>query len=127
MTKLYAKLAGLCAAASMLCAGVNAEGDAARGETVFKQCSACHTMDPTKKKMGPHLQNILGREAGSVEGAKYSKAMKASGTVWTDETLRAFLANPRTALPGTSMPIGLAKAKDMDDLIAYLSAATGDQ
>ncbi len=122
MTKLYAKLAGLCAATAMLCSGAIAEGDTVRGETVFKQCATCHAMDPSKKKMGPHLQDLIGRTAGSIEDVKYSKAMTASETVWNEDTLRAFLTNPRKALPGTSMPIGLAKANDMDDLIAYLSA-----
>lgn len=122
MTKLYVKLAGLCAATTMLCTGAIAEGDAVRGEAVFKQCAACHAMASSKKKMGPHLQDLIGRTAGSIEGARYSKAMTASQTVWDADTLREFLTNPRKALPGTSMPIGLAKAGDMDDLIAYLSA-----
>ncbi len=124
MTKLHAKFASICAATLMLSAGAFAEGDATRGETIFKQCATCHSMDPAEKKMGPHLQGLVGRTAGSIEGATYSKAMKASEIVWDANSLREFLTNPRKALPGTSMPIGLAKTGDMDDLLAYLSADT---
>jgi len=66
-------------------------GDPALGEKVFKKCKACHVVDSDKNKTGPHLVNIMGRQAGSVEGfTKYSKAIKESGIVWDEATLDGF-------------------------------------
>ena len=98
-----------------------AEGDAAKGERVFKKCAACHTVEPGKKKPGPHLQNILGRSAASVEGFKYSKAMIEAGLTWDEETLRAFLAAPKKFVPKTKMSFpGIKKDGDLEDLISYM-------
>ena len=58
-----------------------AEGDPAKGAKVFKKCKACHAIEAgnKKKKQGPNLYGIVGRAAASVEGFKFSKAMRASG------------------------------------------------
>ena len=70
-----------------------AEGDAAAGEKVFNKCKACHAVgDDAKNKSGPILNGILGAEAGSIEGFKYSKAIlakKEEGLVWDEDTLMA--------------------------------------
>src|SRR6056300_788057 len=77
-------------------------GDIEAGEKVFKKCKACHVVDQEKNKTGPHLVNIFGRAAGSLESyTKYSTAMKESGIVWNDETLDAYLENPRKYVKGT--------------------------
>ena len=100
-------------------------GDAQAGEKVFKNCSACHTVGPgAKNKVGPHLNDVIGRVAGSVEGFKYSKAMKTAGEegiVWTSETLTPYLTNPKDFIKGTKMAFaGLKKAEEIADVIAYL-------
>jgi cytochrome c len=98
-----------------------AEGDADAGEKVFKKCAACHTVEPGKRKPGPHLQGIVGREAGSVDGFKYSKAMTGSGIIWNVEALEAFLADPKKAVKGTKMSFrGIKDNEDLANLIAYL-------
>ena len=74
--------------------------------------------------MGPHLKGLFGRKAGTVEGARYSKAMKESGIVWSAATLDGYLANPRAYLPGTTMSVGVSKAEDRANLIAYLKDAS---
>ena len=102
-----------------------AEGDADRGKKVFNKCKACHVVDAEKNRVGPHLVGLFGRQSGSVDGFKYSKAMKAAEIVWDDETLDAYLANPRQYLKGTRMAFaGLKKDKDRQDLIAYLKQST---
>ena len=69
---------------------VFAAGDVAAGEKVFKKCKACHVVNKEQNRTGPHLVNLFGRAAGSLEGyKKYSKAMKGSGIVWDEETLDA--------------------------------------
>jgi cytochrome c len=56
-----------------------AQGDAAKGQNVFKRCQVCHVHDTKTNKVGPHLGDVVGRKAGSVEGFKYSDAMKKRG------------------------------------------------
>lgn len=99
----------------------------AEGEKVFKKCSACHQVgDGATNRVGPVLNGVMGRAAGSVEGFKYSDAlqtMAADGLVWTDETLTAFLANPRGYMKGTKMSFaGLKKDEDLAAISAYLSS-----
>jgi cytochrome c len=102
-----------------------AAGDAAKGEKVFRKCKACHSLEAGKKKMGPTLAGIMGRQAGSVEGFRYSKAMKAADIVWNSETVAAFLAAPRKYVKGTKMAFaGLRKPADIENLLAYLEANT---
>jgi cytochrome c len=71
--------------------------------------------------VGPGLKGVVGRKAGTQPDFTYSTAMAKSGLTWDDRTLDAFLADPRTALPGTAMAFpGVEDAKDRADLIAYL-------
>jgi len=103
-----------------------ADGDAAKGETVFKKCVACHTVSkPPKNTIGPSLVGIMGRTAGSVEGFKYSDAMKDSKVVWDDKTIDAYLKDPKNFIPKNKMVfVGLPKEEDRNDVIAYLKQAT---
>ena len=95
--------------------------DVASGEKVFKRCKACHYADKEKNKTGPHLVNVIDRKAGLIEGYKYSKAMAASGLVWDEATLTAYLKAPKKFLKGTKMAFaGLKKDADIKNLIAYL-------
>ena len=95
--------------------------DATRGEQRFKaSCATCHAMDPAQKKMAAHLKGIVGRKAASVEGVNYSPALKASGWTWDKARLETFLADPRKALPGTTMMVGVPNPADRADIIAYL-------
>ena len=101
-----------------------ASGDVAAGEKIFKKCKACHVVDAEKHKTGPHLVNLMGRTAGSADGfKKYSDAMKSSGIVWNEETLDAYLENPKAYVKGTRMAFaGLRKEEDRANVIAYLKS-----
>ena len=112
------------ALAALLTAGVVspalADGDAARGQTLFSRCSACHTVTE-QNKLGPHLSGVFGRTAGTVAGYTYSKAMAAYAKPWDEATLDTFLAGPNKAVPGTKMTAGaIANPQDRADIIAYL-------
>ena len=98
--------------------------DIKAGQKVFKKCKACHYADREKHKTGPHLVNLIGRTAGSLEDyKKYSKAMKASGIVWDEETLTEYLRAPKKFIKGTKMAfVGLKKDGDIENVIAYLMA-----
>ncbi len=101
---------------------VAAKADPAAGEKVFGKCKSCHAVDG-QNKTGPHLNGVVGRNHGAVEGFKYSDAMMAlKGEVWTEEVIYAFLKNPKVAMPGTKMGFaGLSKPEDRANVIAYLA------
>lgn len=103
-----------------------AEGDADKGEKVFKKCKACHAVgDDAKNKVGPVLNGIVGAPAGANPDFKYSDAlseMAAEGLVWDDESLTEFLTKPKNFIKGTKMSFaGLRKEADTENVIAYLS------
>jgi cytochrome c len=105
-----------------------ADGDPAKGEKVFTRCKACHEVAKPQNKVGPHLVGIVGRPAGSVEGFKYSDAMKGSGIVWNEETLSAYLKDPKGYIAGNKMAFtGLKKEDEVENVIAYLEQATSTQ
>ena len=108
----------------LVSAGQVLAADIEAGEKVFKKCKACHYADREKHKTGPHLVNLIGRTAGSLEDyKKYSKAMKASGIVWDEETLPDYLRAPKKYIKGTKMAFGgLKKDADIENVIAYLRA-----
>jgi len=99
--------------------------DAAKGEKVFRQCAACHAVGAdARHKIGPELNDVVGRTAGTAQGYNYSSAMKGAGKdglVWSQKTLDEYLANPRAYVKGNRMSYaGLKKESDRVDLIAYL-------
>lgn len=106
----------------------HADGDVEKGEKVFRKCKACHVVDEAKNKVGPSLQNIVGRTAGTVEGFKYSDAMKTAGEgglTWTEENIDKYMADPKGFIPKNKMAfIGLKKEDDREDVIAYLKSFT---
>ncbi len=105
------------------------EGDPAAGKRVFNQCRACHVINREQNRVGPHLVGVVGREAGTVEGFRYSEAHLAKaeeGLVWNEETLDEYLKDPAAYIPGNKMVYrGLPDAQDRADLIAYLKEAGG--
>ena len=122
MTKIKAILG--CVVTVVLLSGIAQAGDIEKGKKVFKKCAACHLVDKEKNKTGPHLVNVFGREAGSLESyTKYSKAIKASGIIWDEESLDGFLTKPKAYLKGTRMAYaGLKKEADRANVIAYLKS-----
>ena len=103
-------------------ADVFAAADPAAGEKVFGKCKACHKVDGSNGT-GPHLNGVIGRARGGVEGFAYSDGMKSVADAWTPETMQAFLTNPKAYVAGTKMGFaGLAKVEDRANVIAYLAA-----
>ena len=101
-------------------------GDPVAGEKVFKKCSACHMVgEDAKNKVGPMLNDIVGRAAGTVEGYKYSKAMidaGAAGLVWDAEAITGYMKDPKNFVPKNKMAFaGLKKDDEIADVIAYLA------
>jgi cytochrome c len=112
------------AVAVVLTSGAMAQ-DAAEGEKVFKKCMACHAVgDGAKNKVGPVLNGVVGRTAGTYEGFNFSQAMKdagAAGLVWTEEELSKYLENPKELIKGNKMAFaGLKKEEERANVIAFL-------
>tara|TARA_B100001057_G_scaffold495937_1_gene596064 strand:- start:1727 stop:2269 length:543 start_codon:yes stop_codon:yes gene_type:complete len=101
-----------------------AMGDLAHGEKVFKKCSACHMIASDGKNMiGPNLWSVIGRQAGSVNDYKYSKAMIAHAKKWSFEEMNLYLIKPQAHIKGTKMAFaGLRKEKDRASVILYMNS-----
>ena len=116
------KVIGIAMVALAASVGAAAAQDAAAGEKVFAKCKICHHVgEGAKNGVGPVLNGVVGRKAGSEEGYNYSTANKSSGLTWDDATLKQYLKNPRAMVPGTKMIFpGISSEKDIEDVIAYL-------
>src|SRR5262249_28182677 len=78
--------------------------DAASGEKIFVQCKACHQIgEAAKNAVGPVLNGLFGRKAGTIEGYSYSPANKNSGITWDEATFREYIRDPKAKVPGTKM------------------------
>jgi cytochrome c len=112
----------LSAALLLVGSGAALAQDAAAGEKVFAQCRACHQVGETAKNaVGPVLNGLFGRKAGTIEGYSYSAANKSSGITWDEATFREYIKDPRAKIPGTKMVYaGLKDEQRVNDLIAYL-------
>ncbi|AXI43771.1 cytochrome c family protein [Sulfitobacter sp. SK011] len=100
-----------------------AVADIAKGEKVFKKCSACHKVEKGANAVGPYLIGVVGRPVDAADGFSYSGALEKVADVWTPEHLNGFLANPKGYAPGTTMGFaGLKKIEERADVIAYLDS-----
>ena len=110
------------ALAASVWAGQAAAQDVAAGERVFGQCRACHQVGETARNgIGPQLNGLFGRKAGTVEGYAYSPANKASELTWDEANFRSYIKDPRGQMPGTKMVYaGLKEEGRISDLVAYL-------
>ena len=82
-----------------------AQSEALSGEQLYDiACEACHSLGSAPDhRVGPPLGNLLDREAGAIEGYRYSEALRASGWTWTLPTLLAWLSDPYAAVPNNAM------------------------
>jgi len=101
----------------------------AEGEKIFRQCSTCHEVGPgARNKTGPHLNALMGRVMGSVDGFRNSggfQSAMAEGKVWDEVELAAFLDDPKGYMSGTKMAFrGLKSDEEHQAIAAYLAAAS---
>lgn len=100
-------------------------GDPEEGENFFRRCQACHMVgENAQSRVGPPLNDLIGRQAGTFEGFNYSPAMTEAGEnglVWNADTISAYLESPRDYIPGNKMAFpGVRNAEDRRNVIAYL-------
>lgn len=101
-------------------------GDPERGAVLYRDCAPCHSFYRDSWQPGPPLQGLFGRQAGTAADFEYSEALRNSGIIWTDVTVKAWLSNPEGFIPG-SRKRGHTFWQDerLDDLVAYLRRAQG--
>jgi cytochrome c len=94
-----------------------------KGQSVAKQCQACHTFEKGgPNRVGPNLYGIVGEDRGQGRGFNFSSAMKSKGGKWTFEELDKFLTDPRGYIPGTAMTFaGLKNDQQRADVIDFLN------
>jgi len=97
-------------------------GEEARGKRLYLLCASCHEVRSDGPELaGPHLQGVVGREAGAVKDYAYSETVAQSGIRWTRETLDRWLQNPAAYLPGNKMAfLGIQEPAARAALIDYL-------
>lgn len=102
--------------------------DAALGEKVFNKCRACHQIgEGAKTLVGPHLNGIVGRKAGIIDGYSYSDSNRNSGITWNESDLTEYLKNPKAKVPGTKMIfVGIPNDVDILNLVAFLKQYDAD-
>jgi cytochrome c len=123
MLRVLMAAAALCAAAAPAMAA-----DPAAGEKAFAVCKACHKVgESAKNGVGPTLNGVVGRPAGSAEGFKYSDAMKNSGITWDEANLAEYIKNPKEKVPGNKMAFaGVKDDTKLADIIAFLTQFNAD-
>src|SRR5262245_31019334 len=95
--------------------------DVAAGETSFAKWRICHDVgEDAKNKLGPQLNALDGRKAGSIPNVNYSPALKDSGITWNEDTFKDFIKNPSAKVPGTLMFLAVPDAKEAGDQWVYL-------
>lgn len=108
--------------------------DVEKGKSQFGQCRACHSLDAGKNGVGPSLNKVFGRQAGTVEKYSYSSDMKAAGEKglkWDEATLMDYLADPGAFLKkylskdsvSNKMPNKFPNEELRKNVIAYLKDA----
>src|SRR6202140_2417453 len=101
---------GFCSATSMVgVASAQMSLPAAKpadGAALFRQqCATCHTTNASDPpRQGPTLFNIVGREAGTAEGFRYSAGFATAKFKWDEQRLDAWLTEPQAMIPGAGMP-----------------------
>jgi cytochrome c len=103
-------------------------GDPVAGAKTAKICKTCHQFgEGAKNSIGPVLNGVVDRKAGTYPGYNYSEANKSSGLTWDEATLKIYLKNPRAKVPGTKMSFaGFQKDSDIDNVVAFLKTLGPD-
>ena len=123
------KVVVIAAAAALIAStGASRAQNAEAGETVFKQCMACHDIgEDAKNKVGPELNGLDGRKSGTAAGYNYSDANKNSGITWGKDVFLEYIKDPKAKIPGTKMVFaGIKNEKEANDLWAYVSSFDKD-
>ena len=118
----------LIAATVALSAAAAQAQDLAAGETSFKKCLPCHAVgDGAANKVGPQLNGLDGRKAGTAADYSYSDANKDSGLTWSEAVFAEYIKSPMAKIPGTKMAFpGIKNETEINNLWGYLKQFGAD-
>lgn len=97
------------------------------GKRQWIRCSGCHALSAEAPPMfGPHLEGIVGRRGGTVEGFEYTDPiLREQGVVWDEAYLDEWLADPRAKYPEMCLAFhGVANPEIRKALVAFLKNPT---
>jgi mono/diheme cytochrome c family protein len=77
------------------------------GERLFQQCSGCHSVDASEKRVGPSLKGL------------FHKHELSNGSPANERSIRRKIRNGGNGMPAYER---IFSAKELDDLIAYLKS-----
>jgi cytochrome c len=93
-----------------------------------KSCGTCHSVEPgAAPRQGPNLNGVFGRKAGSLDGFKYSDALKSADWVWDEAHLDKWIENAQAMRPGVVMPYRQADPAKRAKVIAFLKSLKAAQ
>ncbi len=126
MLRLFSGSLAILGVLAMISPVLAADGNAARGQSIFGACAGCHSLEPGRNMTGPSLAEVWSRKAGTLPSfLRYSSALKSSGVVWNDTTLDSWITNPQHLVPGNAMTFaGIQNSQQRADLLAFLRQAT---
>jgi len=123
MTRTFLAVAAFIAAtANFATLHKAAAQDLEKGQHSFNKCLPCHAVGPgAENKVGPELNGLDGRHAGTAANFNYSDGNKNSGIVWNEATFKDYIRSPQAKVPGTKMAFaGITNPQEIEDLWAYL-------
>lgn len=114
----------------LMCSSVFAAGanDLQRGRIAFLRCAACHVIQADEPgqvvgKVGPNLHGILGKAAAQVPGFTYSQSLRKAGLTWDDATLKRWIQDPASLVPGTAMTyVNTLSETEIQTLLVFLKS-----
>ncbi|KPQ08163.1 MAG: cytochrome c [Rhodobacteraceae bacterium HLUCCA12] len=135
-------LSALAAATFGLTGSAAFAADPEAGEQQWRQCRACHMIAPPEGdaiqnggRVGPNLYGVIGRQAGTVEGFRYSDALVQAGEdglVWDEESFVEYVQNPTafirdvTGDSSARSPMNFQMRSGAEDMYAYLESLNGE-
>jgi cytochrome c len=121
-------LSALVVIASSSLASAALAQDAAAGKTSFNKCLPCHSIGAgAKNKVGPELNGLDGRKAGTAPDYNYSDANKNSGITWNEAQFKEYIKDPKAKVPGTKMTFaGIKSENEINNLWAFVSSFDKD-
>lgn len=99
-----------------------ADGDPVAGAQSFNsRCLGCHEHSSKGNALGASLRGVVGRKAGTLPGATFSRALTESNITWDEKSLDEYIASSSKKVPWTLMSAhAITSAKERADIIAYL-------
>ena len=108
-----------------------ATADEGKGQAfVQQQCSACHTFNQGGADgIGPNLYGVMGTPVFGMPGYGFSAAAKSKAKGdWDYDNINAWLANPNSFAPGTTMSYaGIKNTQTRANVVAYLRSDSGSE